>query len=175
VVLFTCFRWSANAWLVLDNVPFSLIGGILATAVTGIGLTLGALVGLVTVFGASARNSILLLAHYEHLVLNEGLPWDLTTTLRGAQERLTPIVTTAAVTALGLLPLALAIAKPGQEIEGPMAIYSTWRITIIDTAEPDLAPRPCADRPAISGVYLTITGWGTTSWSPSMRQLESTS
>jgi CzcA family heavy metal efflux pump len=122
VVLFTCFRWSANAWLVLANVPFSLIGGILAIAVTGIGLTLGALVGLVTVFGVSARNSILLLAHYEHLVLNEGLPWDLTTILRGAQERLIPIVTTAAVTALGLLPLAIAIAKPGQEIEGPMAI-----------------------------------------------------
>jgi CzcA family heavy metal efflux pump len=122
MVLFTCFQWPANAWLVLANVPFSLIGGILAIAVTGIGLTLGALVGLVTVFGVSARNSILLLAHYEHLVLHEGLPWDLTTVLRGAQERLIPIMTTAAVTALGLLPLAIAMAKPGQEIEGPMAI-----------------------------------------------------
>ena len=122
LVLFMCFRWPMHAWLVLANLPFSLIGGILAIAATGIGLSLGALVGLVTVFGISARNAILLLAHYEELVLVEECPWDIATVLRGAQERLIPILMTAAVTALGLLPLALGLAKPGHEIEGPMAV-----------------------------------------------------
>jgi len=80
------------------------------------------MVGLVTVFGVSARNAILLLAHYEHLVEAEGAPWNDQTILRGAQERLVPILMTAAVTALGLLPLAIGMHQPGQEIEGPMAV-----------------------------------------------------
>lgn len=122
MVLFTCFRWPAHAWLVLANLPFSLIGGIFAVGLTGLGLSLGALVGLVTVFGISARNAILLLAHYEQLVLDEGSPWTAATVVRGAQERLIPILMTAAVTALGLLPLALGLSKPGHEIEGPMAV-----------------------------------------------------
>src|SRR5581483_3442739 len=88
----------------------------------GSGLSLGAMVGLVTVFGISARNAILLLSHYEHLVEAEGLAWNAATVLRGAQERLVPILMTAAVTALGLLPLALGMNRPGQEIEGPMAV-----------------------------------------------------
>jgi Cu/Ag efflux pump CusA len=80
------------------------------------------MVGLVTVFGISARNAILLLAHYEHLVEREGAAWQRATVLRGAQERLVPILMTAAVTALGLLPLAIGLNAPGQEIEGPMAV-----------------------------------------------------
>jgi Cu/Ag efflux pump CusA len=63
-----------------------------------------------------------LLAHYEHLVEEEGAPWTVDTVLRGAQERLIPILMTAAVTALGLMPLAIGLHQPGQEIEGPMAV-----------------------------------------------------
>jgi Cu/Ag efflux pump CusA len=116
------FQWRANSWLVLANLPFSLIGSVLAIALTGIGISLGTVVGLVTVFGVSARNAILQLAHYEHLVEVEGAEWTLSTLLRGANERLVPILMTAAVTALGLAPLAFGVNKPGQEIEGPMAI-----------------------------------------------------
>ncbi len=122
LILFICFRWRANTWLVLVNLPFSLIGAVAGIALTGGGLSVGAMVGLVTVFGVSARNAILLLAHYEHLVEEEGAPWDVDTILRGAQERLVPILMTAAVTALGLLPLAIGMHQPGQEIEGPMAV-----------------------------------------------------
>lgn len=122
LILFVAFRWRANSWLVLANLPFSLIGSVLAITVTGIGLSLGAIVGLVTVFGVSARNAILQLAHYEHLVDLEGAPWNVETVLRGANERLIPILMTAAVTALGLAPLAFGADHPGQEIEGPMAI-----------------------------------------------------
>jgi Cu/Ag efflux pump CusA len=76
----------------------------------------------VTVFGVSARNAILQLAHYEHLVELEGCSWNMDLIRRGANERLIPILMTAAVTALGLAPLAIGINRPGQEIEGPMAV-----------------------------------------------------
>ena len=72
-----------------------------------------------TVFGVSARNSILQLAHYEHLVEREGMSWNLELVLRGANERLIPILMTAVVTALGLAPLAAGVHSPGQEIEAP--------------------------------------------------------
>jgi CzcA family heavy metal efflux pump len=122
MILFVSFHWRANSWLVLANLPFSLIGSVLAIALTGIGISLGTVVGLVTVFGVSARNAILQLAHYEHLVEVEGAPWSLAVVVRGANERLIPILMTAAVTALGLAPLAFGMNRPGQEIEGPMAV-----------------------------------------------------
>jgi Cu/Ag efflux pump CusA len=122
MVLLIAFHWRANSWLVMINLPFSLIGGVIAIAATGLGISLGTVVGLVTVFGISARNAILQLAHYEHLVENEGAAWNMQTVLRGANERLIPILMTAAVTALGLAPLAFSLKQPGQEIEGPMAV-----------------------------------------------------
>jgi Cu/Ag efflux pump CusA len=76
----------------------------------------------VTVFGISARNAILQLAHYEHLIDIEGASWNRDVVVRGANERLVPILMTAAVTALGLAPLAFGLHRPGQEIEGPMAV-----------------------------------------------------
>ena len=122
MILFVSFHWRANSWLVLANLPFSLIGSVLAIALTGVGISLGTVVGLVTVFGVSARNAILQLAHYEHLVEVEKAPWNVEMVLRGANERLVPILMTAAVTALGLAPLAFGLNRPGQEIEGPMAV-----------------------------------------------------
>jgi Cu/Ag efflux pump CusA len=122
VVLFVSFHWRENSWLVLANLPFSLIGSVMAIALTGIGISLGSVMGLITVFGISARNAILQLAHYEHLVEVEGAQWNRDLVLRGANERFVPILMTAAVTALGLAPLAVGINQPGQEIEGPMAI-----------------------------------------------------
>ncbi len=122
MILLVALHWPASGWLVMGNLPFSLLGSVLVIAVTGIGLSLGSLVGLVTVFGVSARNAILQLAHYEHLVEREGLSWNMELVLRGANERLIPILMTAVVTALGLAPLAAGIHSPGQEIEAPMAI-----------------------------------------------------
>src|SRR5258706_250044 len=101
MILFVSFHWRANSWLVLANLPFSLIGSVLAIAVTGIGISLGTVVGLVTVFGVSARNAILQLAHYEHLVEVEGAPWSLDVVIRGANERLIPIPTPAASSTTG--------------------------------------------------------------------------
>jgi CzcA family heavy metal efflux pump len=107
--------------LVLANLPFALLGGVFVVLVGGGDLSLGSLVGFVTVFGITLRNSIMLVSHYQHLVEVEGESWSLETALRGAEERLAPILMTALVTALGLLPLALGAGAPGREIEGPMA------------------------------------------------------
>ena len=111
-----------NLLLVLANLPFALVGGVLAVLATGGELSIGSLVGFVTLFGITTRNAILLVSHYEHLVALEAAPWGLETALRGAGERLVPIVMTALVTALGLLPLAIGSGEAGREIEGPMAI-----------------------------------------------------
>ena len=111
-----------NLLLVLANLPFALVGGIFIALATGGNLSLGSLVGFVTLFGITLRNSIMLISHYEHLVQVEGLEWNWSTALRGASERLSPILMTALVTGLGLLPLALGSGAPGREIEGPMAV-----------------------------------------------------
>jgi Cu/Ag efflux pump CusA len=104
------------------NIPFALVGGVLAAWLGGGYLSLGSIVGFVTLFGITTRNSIMMISHFEHLVANEGAAWGRETALRGASERLLPILITATVTALGVLPLALASGTPGREIEGPMAI-----------------------------------------------------
>ncbi len=111
-----------NLLLIMTNLPFALVGGVLSVFVFGIDLSLGSLVGFVTIFGITLRNSMLMLSHYEHLVSVEGAAWGLETAIRGASERLAPILMTALVTALGMLPLAIVSGAPGCEIEGPMAI-----------------------------------------------------
>ncbi|WP_428422037.1 efflux RND transporter permease subunit [Methylibium sp.] len=107
--------------LVFVNLPFALIGGVAAVLATGGLLSLGSVVGFVTLFGITLRNSIMLVSHYQHLVEVEGRAWNLETALQGALERLPSILMTALVTGLGLAPLALGSAEPGREIEGPMA------------------------------------------------------
>jgi len=111
-----------NLFLVLANIPFALVGGVLAVFAGGGELSLGAMIGFVTLFGITLRNSIMLISHYEHLVEVEGKHWGYETAAQGAAERLAPILMTALVTALGLLPLAIGSGAAGQEIEGPLAI-----------------------------------------------------
>ncbi len=110
-----------NLLLVLLNLPFAFAGGVLVVLVSGGRLSMGSMVGFVTLFGITLRNSIMMISHYEHLVSAEGMPWGPETALRGASERLAPILMTALVTALGLLPLAIGSGSAGREIEGPMA------------------------------------------------------
>jgi Cu/Ag efflux pump CusA len=98
------------------------VGGVLAGLATGGLLSLGSLVGFVTLFGIATRNAVMLVSHYDHLVRREHERWRAETAVRGAMERLGPILMTALVTALALLPLALGAGDPGREIEGPMAI-----------------------------------------------------
>lgn len=122
LLLALAFGQSRHVLLVLAALPSTLIGGVAAVALSGGTLSLGAMVGFVALFGMAARNTILLISHYEHLITVEGAPWGLATALRGAEERLTPVLLTALLTALALLPVALQSREPGHEIEGPMAI-----------------------------------------------------
>ena len=122
LLLGLAFGHARHVALVLLALPSTLIGGVAAIAITGGTLTLGAMVGFVALFGMAARNTILLVSHYDHLVREEGQAWSLATALRGAEERLTPVLLTALLTALALLPVALQLKQPGHEIEGPMAV-----------------------------------------------------
>lgn len=122
LLLWLAFGKADRLLLVLVNLPLALVGGVLAVFASGGVLSLGSLVGFVTLFGIATRNAVMLLSHYDHLVREEGAEWGLATALRGALERLGPILMTALVTAIGLLPLALGSGDPGREVEGPMAV-----------------------------------------------------
>jgi CzcA family heavy metal efflux pump len=124
IVLFLALAFgnTRHVLLVLLSLPSTLIGGVVAVALTGGTLTLGAMVGFVALFGMAARNTILLVSHYDHLVRAEAQPWSRETAARGAEERLTPVLLTALLTGLALLPVALQLHQPGHEIEGPMAV-----------------------------------------------------
>jgi len=121
LMLYVAFGRLRNLLLTFANLPFALIGGVLAALFTGGWISLGSLVGFVTLFGITLRNSIMLVSHYQYLIDEENMVWGLETAIRGASERLPSILMTALVTALGLLPLALGSGQPGREIEGPMA------------------------------------------------------
>ena len=121
-LLILAFGGGRAATLILAGTPFALAGGVAAVGSVGAVLSLGALVGFITLFGIAARNSILLVSHVDHLVEEEGQPWGLETVLRATRERVTPILMTALVTALGVLPLALGTGEAGREVEGPMAV-----------------------------------------------------
>jgi Cu/Ag efflux pump CusA len=122
LLLHADFRSLRLTLLVFLTLPFALIGGVIGAFLGGGILSLGSLIGFVTVLGIAARNGIMLISHYQHLAAVEGETFGLNLVLRGAEERLAPILMTALCAGLALLPLVLAGNKPGHEIEYPMAI-----------------------------------------------------
>jgi len=122
LLLATAFGSARNLLVVGSNVPLAFVGGVLAAFLTGGTLSMGSLVGFVTLFGVTMRNSIMLTSHLQHLVAHEGVAFGRDAVVRGASERLLPILMTALVTSLGLLPIALGSGSAGREIEGPMAV-----------------------------------------------------
>ena len=122
LILVIDFGPTRTAALALGSLPLALVGGVAAVLLTGGVLSLGSMVGFVTVLGIAARNGIMLFSHYRHLQLEEGVSFGRELVLRGSEERLIPIAMTATVTALALLPLIVGGSRPGQEIEHPMAI-----------------------------------------------------
>ncbi|RMG65871.1 MAG: efflux RND transporter permease subunit [Calditrichaeota bacterium] len=122
LVLYTDFQSLHLSVLVLLGLPLALTGGVLGVLAGGGVLSLGSIIGFITVLGVAARNGIMLIAHYRHLQREEGMPFGRALIIRGASERLSPILMTALTTALALLPIALGGSRPGQEIEHPMAL-----------------------------------------------------
>jgi CzcA family heavy metal efflux pump len=110
------------ALLVFLTLPFALVGGVLAAWATGGILSIGSLVGFFTVFGIAARNGILLINHAQHLEREEGETFGVDLVLRAARERLAPILMTSLATGLALVPLVVLGARPGHEIEHPLAV-----------------------------------------------------
>ena len=126
IAIFFLLQAALRSWvlasLVFLALPAALTGGILAAFTTGGIISLGSLVGFLTVLGVAARNGILLISHFQHLEEHEGEAFGPGLVLRGARERLAPILMTTACTALALLPLAVTGDIPGHEVEHPMAI-----------------------------------------------------
>jgi CzcA family heavy metal efflux pump len=116
---FGSFRLAALSFLTL---PMALVGGVLAARIGGGIIELGSLVGFLTVMGIAARNGILLINHFQHLERYEGETFGPALVLRGARERLSPILMTALATGLAVVPLVIAGKIPGHEIEHPLAI-----------------------------------------------------
>ncbi|MCC6876882.1 MAG: efflux RND transporter permease subunit [Sandaracinaceae bacterium] len=121
-VLLADFRSPRLATLVFASLPFALVGGIVVTALGGGIVSLGTLIGLVTVLGIASRNGILLVSHYRHLEEQEGMRFGVELILRGTRERLAPILMTALATGLALVPLVVRGNAAGHEIEHPMAV-----------------------------------------------------
>jgi CzcA family heavy metal efflux pump len=108
--------------LVFLTLPFALVGGVIAAWGTGGVLSIGSLVGFFTVFGIAARNGILLINHAQHLEREEGETFGPGLVIRAARERLAPILMTSLATGLALVPLVVLGARPGHEIEHPLAV-----------------------------------------------------
>jgi CzcA family heavy metal efflux pump len=122
LILLADFGSGRLATLVFLTLPFALVGAIVAAFVTGGVLSLGSLVGLVTVIGISARNGIMLVSHYRHLEQVEGVSFGRELVFRGSEERLAPILMTALATGLALVPIVLGGSRAGYEIEHPLAV-----------------------------------------------------
>ena len=122
LLLQAAFGSTRLALLAFFTLPSALVGGVLAAWLTGGVLSLGSLVGFFTVLGIAARNGIMMINHFQHLERVEGEPFGPGLVLRGARERLSPILMTALATGLALVPLAIAGDLPGHEIEHPMAV-----------------------------------------------------
>jgi CzcA family heavy metal efflux pump len=121
-LLQAAFASARLATLMFMTLPVALVGGVLAAWVAVGTISLGALVGFFAVLGIAARNGILMISHLQHLERQEGVTFGPGLVLRGASERLSPIMMTALATALALVPLVIFGDRPGQEIENPMAI-----------------------------------------------------
>jgi len=121
-LLYTSFGTWRPTFLTFFTLPWALVGGVLTAYLTGGILSLGSLVGLLTILGIATRNGIMMISHFQHLEEEEGVPFGPELVLRGARERIAPIMMTALTTGLALVPLVIAGNIPGQEIEYPMAI-----------------------------------------------------
>lgn len=122
LVLHAYFGSVRQAGIICVALPAALVGGVLAVLLSGGVLSLGSLIGFVTVLGISARNGIMMVSHFRHLEEEEGMAFGPALILRGASERLPPILMTTLTTCLALLPIVVSGVEPGHEIEHPMAI-----------------------------------------------------
>jgi CzcA family heavy metal efflux pump len=121
-VLMSAFGSARDATLVMLNLPFALIGGVIGVYLSGGVLSVASIVGFITLFGIATRNGIMLISHIRHLREHERVTDFRTAVVQGATERLVPILMTALAAGLALVPIAMSMGEPGSEIQAPMAM-----------------------------------------------------
>ena len=122
LVLYSRYRSGILALVIMGNIPFALIGSVIAMWIAGVPLSVASMVGFITLTGIATRNGILKVSHYINLCKFEGETFNQAMIVRGSLERLTPVLMTALVTAFALVPLLLAADAPGKEILHPVAV-----------------------------------------------------
>lgn len=136
VVLYSRYRsWRLTA-MILGSIPFALVGSVTALWLSGEAISVASLIGFITLTGIAARNGILKISHYLNLAVSEGAEFSRELIVRGSLERLTPVLMTALVTAIALIPLLLSSGSPGKEILHPIAVVIFGGLvsaTLLDT------------------------------------------
>ncbi len=122
LMLFGYFRSASLALQVLVNIPLALMGGLVFTYFKLNNISIATLVGFIAVGGVAARNGIMMISHYLHLMRHEGEGFTRKMIIRGTKERLVPVLMTALSAGIGLIPLVLAADQPGKEILHPVAV-----------------------------------------------------
>jgi HME family heavy-metal exporter len=122
VVLYTRYRSSVLALIIMGNVPLALIGSVAALWIAGQPFSVASAIGFITVAGIATRNGILKISHYINLVLLEGERFGREMVIRGTLERLTPVLMTALAAAIAMVPLLIGAGEPGKEILHPVAV-----------------------------------------------------
>ncbi len=125
-ILSNAFGSARDAVLIMANLPLALIGGVVGVYLAGGVLSVASIVGFITLFGIATRNGIMLVSHIRHLQTHEGVTDFRSAVVRGATERVVPILMTAMAAGLALVPIALAAGQPGSEIQAPMAMVIMW-------------------------------------------------
>jgi CzcA family heavy metal efflux pump len=136
VVLYSRYRSTTLALIIMSNIPLALVGSVIAMAIANVELSVASMVGFITLAGISTRNGILKISHYINLCRFEGEQFNRSLIIRGSLERLTPVLMTACVAAFALTPLLLASDAPGKEILHPVAVVIFGGLissTILDT------------------------------------------
>lgn len=129
LLLFVAFHTARDALLIMLNLPLAMIGGVVGVYLTGGIVTIASIIGFITLFGIATRNGVMMIAHIHHLHRHEQVVDMREAVLRGAEERLIPILMTALAAGLALVPLALSAGQPGAEIQAPMAVVILCGLT----------------------------------------------
>jgi HME family heavy-metal exporter len=136
LVLYSRYRSTTLALIIMGNIPFALVGSVIAMWIAGVSLSVASMVGFITLAGIATRNGILKVSHYINLCKFEGEQFGWPMIVRGSLERLTPVVMTALVAAFALVPLLFAADAPGKEILHPVAVVIFGGLissTLLDT------------------------------------------
>jgi Cu/Ag efflux pump CusA len=143
MLLVLAFGKARDALIVMVNLPLALIGGVVGVFLSGGVLNVATMIGFITLFGIATRNGIMLVTHIHHLMDVDGVRDFREAVKRGAQERLVPILMTAATAGLALIPLALRGGQPGSEIQTPMAIVILCGLTTSTLLNMFVVPALC--------------------------------